>query len=293
MKIRPEYEHPDCGEQVTDQRQPRITGEVETDFGTRRVTATEKTQLVGDVFASVASNYDLMNDVMSGGIHRLWKARFVRDLALRPGMAVLDLAGGTGDIGFAIVERLRRVSLRGVSSRETSLPDQGVAVIDPLVDICDINPAMLAVGRDRALDRGLEAQIRWSCGNAERLPFPDRSFDRVTISFGLRNVTDINAALAEAWRVLKPGGRFFCLEFSRVTQPTLRRLYDAYSYAFIPRFGQAIAGDRDSYQYLVESIRKFPSQKELAGRMQTAGLQRVRYQNLSAGIAAIHTGWRL
>lgn len=278
-------------EQVSDQQPsrstettgPRISGDVETHFGERQVTATEKTQLVGDVFASVASNYDLMNDVMSGGIHRLWKARFVTSLGLRPGMAVLDLAGGTGDIAFAIVDRLRRANQR----------EQGTEAIDPPVNICDINPSMLAVGRDRALDRGLENQVRWSCGNAESLPFPDRSFDRVTISFGLRNVTDIDAALAEARRVLKPGGRFYCLEFSRVTQPMLRRLYDAYSYAFIPRFGQAIAGDRDSYQYLVESIRKFPDQKKLAERMRAVGLERVRYENLSVGIAAIHSGWRI
>ncbi|MBV6631653.1 MAG: class I SAM-dependent methyltransferase [Alphaproteobacteria bacterium] len=285
MDSRVEYGHPKRGEQVSDQQPQRLTGDIETHFGERRVTADEKTQLVGDVFASVASRYDLMNDVMSGGIHRLWKARFVRSLGLRPGMAVLDLAGGTGDIAFAIVERLRRLAQREQGA--------GDAVLKPPVNICDINPSMLAVGRDRALDRGLEHQVRWSCGNAESLPFPDRSFDRVTISFGLRNVTDIDAALAEAHRVLKPGGRFFCLEFSRVTQPMLRKLYDAYSYNFIPRFGSAIAGDRESYQYLVESIRKFPSQKELAGRMQTAGLNRVRYENLSAGIAAIHSGWRI
>ncbi len=255
----------------------------QTHFGYQSVSATEKTRMVGDVFASVASNYDLMNDVMSGGIHRLWKARFVRSLGLRPGMAVLDLAGGTGDIGFAIANRLERLAARD------GQPAKG----QPPVAICDINPSMLAVGRDRAVDRGLIDAVTWSCGNAEELPFDDRQFDRVTISFGLRNVTHIDKALAEARRVLKPGGKFFCLEFSQVRAPVLRRLYDVYSFNLIPRFGELVANDRDSYQYLVESIRQFPKQKALVERMQAAGLKRNRYENLSGGIAAIHSGWRL
>ncbi len=252
------------------------------DFGFRTVSARDKTRMVGDVFASVASNYDIMNDVMSAGVHRIWKARFVAQLGLRPGMSVLDLAGGTGDIGFAIAGKLERQIKR-----------QGLDIEQPAVNICDINPAMLAVGRDRALDRGIVDQVTWSCGNAEQLPFDDRSFDRVTISFGLRNVTDIDAALREARRVLKPGGKFYCLEFSRVHAPILNRLYDLYSFTLIPRFGELVAGDRDSYQYLVESIRKFPEQKALVQRMRDAGFHRPAYENLSAGIAAIHSGWRL
>ena len=259
------------------------TDQESTQFGFETVTPGEKTQRVGDVFASVAESYDLMNDVMSGGVHRLWKARFVRGLGLRPGMAVLDLAGGTGDIGFAIAQRLERLTARA-DKTETHQPP---------VSICDINPSMLAVGRDRAVDRGLVEAVTWSCGNAEELPFDDRQFDRVTISFGLRNVTHIDKALAEARRVLKPGGKFYCLEFSQVRMPAFRRLYDLYSFNVIPRFGQLVAKDRESYQYLVESIRQFPNQKALVARMQETGLKRCRYENLSGGIAAIHSGWRL
>jgi len=266
----------------------RMADNVETDFGFQRVSAGEKTRMVGDVFSSVASRYDLMNDVMSVGVHRIWKARFVAGLGLRPGMAVLDLAGGTGDIAFAMAEKMDRISRR--SLRRGSGPDVPAT---PPVTVCDINPDMLGVGRDRAIDRGLMNEVRFSCGNAEELPFDSRSFDRVTIAFGLRNVTDIDAALREAHRVLKPGGRFFCLEFSKVVIPLMDRLYDLYSFNVIPRMGAMVAGDRESYQYLVESIRQFPSQPQLVERMRGAGFTSVRYENLSGGIAAIHSGWRL
>lgn len=267
----------------------RMRPDQQTSFGFQSVTAAEKTRMVGEVFASVAGNYDIMNDAMSAGVHRLWKARFVAGLGLRPGMRVLDLAGGTGDIAFAMIGKLGRAARRQyrITSDGADTPAQ------PPVTVCDINPAMLMVGRDRAIDRGLIDGVQWSCGNAERLPFPDRSFDRLTIAFGLRNVTDIDAALAEAHRVLRPGGKFFCLEFSKVAVPGFDRLYDLYSFQVIPRLGQLIAGDRDSYQYLVESIRQFPDQQSLCHRMRDAGMDRVGYRNLSGGIAAIHSGWRI
>lgn len=240
-------------------------------FGERKVRPEEKTALVRGVFDSVADKYDLMNDLMSGGVHRLWKDRLVRDIRPTPALAYLDVAGGTGDIAF----RIRKAGGPGTQ-----------------VTICDLDAEMLRVGRDRAINRGYVHGFEWINGNAETLPFPDACFDVYTISFGLRNVTRIDTALREAWRVLKPGGRFFCLEFSRVNDPFLRRLYDKYSYKAIPRIGQLVAKDRDSYQYLVESIRKFPPQAELARRMEQAGFTRARYANLSFGIAAIHSGWK-
>jgi demethylmenaquinone methyltransferase/2-methoxy-6-polyprenyl-1,4-benzoquinol methylase len=243
-----------------------------TDFGYRMVAEGEKTTLVRGVFDSVASRYDLMNDLMSGGIHRLWKLEFIDRLNPRRGETVLDVAGGTGDIALGIVER-------------THASGQ--------VIVCDITPAMLAVGRDRAIDRGVLHGIEWLCGNAEHLPVVDASVDAYTIAFGLRNVTRIDAALAEARRVLKPGGRFFCLEFSQIVQPTLARLYDFYSFRILPQIGALVAQDRDAYQYLVESIRRFPAQQALIERIAAAGLERPRYRNLSGGIAAIHSAWRL
>ncbi|HTJ63767.1 MAG TPA: bifunctional demethylmenaquinone methyltransferase/2-methoxy-6-polyprenyl-1,4-benzoquinol methylase UbiE [Alphaproteobacteria bacterium] len=239
-------------------------------FGDRPVDPREKTGLVREVFDRVASRYDLMNDLMSGGVHRLWKADFIRAVAPRSHETLLDVAAGTGDIAAA----WRRHG-------------GGPAVL------CDINEAMLSNGRDRAFDRGRVAGLSWAVGNAEALPFPDRSFDAYTIAFGLRNVTDIDAALSEARRVLKPGGRFFCLEFSRVAVPPLRRAYDAYSDAVIPRLGAMVAKDRDSYVYLVESIRRFPPQEALIERIERAGLSFARYRNLSAGIAAIHRAVRI
>lgn len=244
----------------------------ETDFGFRRVSEAEKTRLVGDVFARVAGRYDLMNDLMSGGIHRRWKAFLIDRVAPRPGQVLLDLAGGTGDIA----RRLHRRA--GAGAR---------------VIVCDINEPMLRRGRDRALDAGIFRDILWIAGDAAELPLGSASIDACTISFGLRNVTQIAAALREVRRVLRPGGQFLCLEFSRVEAPMLRRAYDLYSFAVLPRLGQAVAQDRDAYQYLVESIRRFPPQAELAAMMREAGFEQVSWRNLSGGIAAIHSGWRL
>lgn len=238
-------------------------------FGEKPVSPDEKTGLVRGVFDSVASRYDIMNDLMSGGLHRLWKDRLIRQIRPRPGLKYLDVAGGTGDIAFRI--------------RKKAGPTAAITVFD-------LNANMLDVGRDRATDRGWVNDFEWITGNAEKLPFPDSSFDVYTIAFGLRNVTHIDTALAEAARVLRPGGRFFCLEFSRVDQPLLAKAYDLYSYNVIPKVGQLIANDSESYQYLVESIRKFPSQRKLARRMEEAGLEQARFSNLSAGIVAIHQG---
>jgi len=253
-----------------------------THFGYREVDETEKPSLVQGVFQSVASRYDLMNDLMSGGVHRLWKSAMVDWLNPRPGLKLLDTAGGTGDIAFRVLDRLESQGHGGAPS------DPGGQVI-----VCDLTPDMLSVGRDRAIDRGLVKGISWVCGDAERLPLPDRSVTAYTIAFGLRNVTHIDRALAEARRVLKPGGRFLCLEFSRVVMPVFADLYDRYSFKVLPAMGAAVAGDRESYLYLAESIRRFPPQDELAAMMSAAGLSQVRYRNLSGGIAALHSGWRI
>jgi len=249
----------------------RGTGPESRFFGFREVDPEQKTPLVRGVFSSVASSYDVMNDLMSGGIHRLWKNTFADLVAPRPGEALLDVAGGTGDIAFRLKERAPGAH----------------------VTVCDLTEAMVRVGRDRAIDRNVLTGIDWSVGNAEDLPFPSRSMDAYTIAFGLRNVTRIDKALAEARRVLKPGGRFFCLEFSRVSIPVLAEMYDRYSFSVLPRLGQAVAGDAESYQYLVESIRKFPDQQALCQRLTAAGFHRPRYRNLSGGIAAIHSAWRV
>ncbi len=238
-------------------------------FGEKHVTPAEKTGRVIGVFDSVADKYDLMNDLMSGGMHRLWKDRLVRMIRPRPAEKFLDVAGGTGDIAF----RIRKKTGSGTP-----------------ITVFDLNPNMLDVGRDRAIDKGWLDNFDWITGNAESLPFPDNSFDVYTIAFGLRNVTHIDTALSEAFRVLRPGGRFFCMEFSRVDSPLLSKAYDAWSFHVIPRMGKTIANDEESYQYLVESIRKFPSQRKLARRLQDAGFAAVRYENLSAGIVAIHKG---
>jgi demethylmenaquinone methyltransferase/2-methoxy-6-polyprenyl-1,4-benzoquinol methylase len=240
------------------------------DFGFRQVAPEEKRGLVRAVFESVAPRYDLMNDLMSLGIHRVWKRIFVTRLDPRPRRRLLDLAGGTGDISFGWLAR-----------------GGGPALLS------DINLAMLAVGRDRAASRGLLRDLMFLVADAERLPLPDRCMDVVAIAFGLRNCTDKPAVLAEARRVLRPGGRFFCLEFSRVQVAALRPLYDAWSFTVLPRLGGAVAGDAESYQYLAESIRTFPDQATLAAMLERAGLSRVEVQNLSGGIAAIHSGWRL
>lgn len=242
-----------------------------TDFGYREVAPEEKTRLVGQVFSSVADRYDLMNDLMSLGIHRLWKRHFVAGCGMRRGQRVLDLAGGTGDI--AALAR-RRVGASGE------------------VVVGDINRDMLRAGRRRMDDRGDVAAFEWLQMNAEALPFADRRFDHVTIAFGLRNVTDKSTALAEMHRVLKPGGRVHILEFSHVSPKPVARAYDLWSFQVLPRLGQAVADDRDSYRYLAESIRRFPKQASLAGMLREAGFERVGWENLSAGIAAIHRGAR-
>ena len=241
-------------------------------FGYRDVPAADKAGLVRRVFESVAPRYDLMNDLMSGGVHRLWKNTLVNVVNPRPGERFLDVAGGTGDIAFRLFRR------------------QGDRAD---VTVCDINPAMLAVGRDRAVDRGLLKGLTWTTGDAETLPFPDRSFDGYTIAFGLRNVTDIDKALSEAYRVLKPGGRFYCLEFSKVKSAPVGRVYDAYSERALPFFGRIVARDAESYRYLHESIRRFPSQRALAERMRKAGLANVAWRDMTLGVVALHSGWRI
>jgi len=243
-------------------------------FGFRDVPAGEKEELVRGVFSSVARNYDLMNDLMSGGVHRLWKDAMVDWLNPRPGWRVLDVAGGTGDIALRIADRIRR--------RDG----------DPNITVCDINPDMLAEGVKRAKAKG-EGAITWVTGDAQTLPFPDKSFDAYTIAFGIRNVTHVDRALCEARRVLKPGGRFLCLEFSRVQVPGLDTLYDKFSFSVLPRIGEIVAGDREAYVYLVESIRRFPPQAEFARMIEAAGLKPVTVRNLSGGIAAMHSAWRI
>jgi demethylmenaquinone methyltransferase/2-methoxy-6-polyprenyl-1,4-benzoquinol methylase len=241
-----------------------------TDFGFRTVAREAKKPMVRAVFESVAPRYDLMNDLMSLGIHRVWKRIFVT--ALRPSASdrLLDLAGGTGDISFGWREAGGGPTL-----------------------LTDINPAMLSVGRDRALSRGLVAGLSFLVADAEALPLPDRCVERVSMAFGLRNCTNKDAVLAEARRVLRPGGRFLCLEFSRLEVVALKPLYDAWSFKVLPRLGQLVARDAESYRYLAESIRTFPDQARLAEMMRTAGFARVAVRNLSGGIAAIHSGWRL
>jgi len=243
-----------------------------THFGYREVDAREKPKLVDQVFSSVARRYDLMNDLMSLGIHRAWKHYYVTLGGFRPGERVLDLAGGTGDIALAVAERV------GPTGR---------------VVLSDINAGMLGVGRDRVVDAGRIDRIDCARINAEALPFPDRSFDAVTIAFGLRNVTDQARALAEMHRVLKLGGRALVLEFSRVRSAPFAKAYDLYSFEVLPRLGAAVAGDREAYQYLAESIRKHPDQATLEAMMRTAGFGRTDVHNLMNGMVAIHRGWRV
>jgi demethylmenaquinone methyltransferase/2-methoxy-6-polyprenyl-1,4-benzoquinol methylase len=236
-------------------------------FGHEDVEPREKTRRVGEVFSSVASRYDLMNDLMSGGQHRLWKDMFVRRVRPRKGEAILDMAGGTGDVAF----RLARA---------------GAAVT-----VADINPEMLAVGRERAERRGVEG-LAWAEENAELLRFADCSFDAYTIAFGIRNVTDIPAALAEAHRVLRIGGRFFCLEFSQTRWPGFATIYQAYSRRIVPRIGKAVAGDEDSYRYLIESIERFPDMERFKAMIGGAGFANLRAEPILGGLVAIHSGWK-
>jgi demethylmenaquinone methyltransferase/2-methoxy-6-polyprenyl-1,4-benzoquinol methylase len=250
------------------------SGSGETDFGFRRVPEEDKAPLVRAVFDSVAGRYDLMNDLMSAGIHRWWKAEMVAWLNPRPGQRLVDVAGGTGDIARRALPKLK--------------PETGGQII-----VCDATFDMLETGRARAIDDGILAGIEWLCGDAEHLPFADRSFDLYTIGFGLRNVTRLERALAEAHRVLKPGGRFLCLEFTPAVTPILQPFYDLYSFQFLPLLGQIVTGDRDAYAYLVESIRRFPPQSELSELIAAAGLERVKFRNLTGGIAALHSAWRL
>ena len=237
-------------------------------FGYEDVAPTEKTARVGGVFTSVASSYDLMNDAMSGGMHRLWKDRFVRRVKPRGHEQILDMAGGTGDIAF-------RMAVSGAA-----------------ITVADINPAMLEVGMERAQKRGIDGLV-WTEANAESLTFPDRFFDAYTIAFGIRNVTDIPAALKEAHRVLRRGGRFFCLEFSTVTWPGFADVYDAYSHKLVPKLGELLARDADSYRYLIESIRRFPDMPKFQQMIGDAGFVNTSVEPIMGGLVAIHSGWRI
>ena len=239
-------------------------------FGYRNVPADQKNSLVREVFDSVATKYDIMNDLMSFGTHRLWKDAVMDWLRPCPGMTLTDVGGGTGDLAFKFLA-------------------QGGAH----VRVIDINQKMLAQGQDKALDRGILNGIEWIHGNAENLPLEDMSTDAYTTAFCIRNVTNIEIALAEARRVLKPGGRFICLEFSKVNSPAISTIYDAYSFNVLPVLGEKIASDRSAYQYLAESIRRFPNQSEFATLLTEAGLDQVRYRNLFGGIVAIHSAWRI
>ena len=237
-------------------------------FGYRDVDAAEKQGMVREVFSNVAAKYDLMNDAMSVGAHRLWKDQFVARVKPRPGEAILDMAGGTGDIAF-------RMHKYGAD-----------------VTVSDINPEMLGVGMERAKKKGLEGLL-WSEQNAEQLTFTDRSFDAYTIAFGIRNVTHIDQALAEAHRVLKFGGRFFCLEFSTTTWPGFSDVYDVYSYKLVPQLGKLFANDADSYRYLIESIRRFPTMPKFEGMIRDAGFVQTKVEPILGGLVAIHSGWKI
>ena len=237
-------------------------------FGYETVDADEKTRRVGAVFSNVAARYDVMNDAMSGGMHRLWKDQFVRRVKPQPGETILDMAGGTGDVAFRLAERGADVT------------------------VADINQEMLDVGLERAVTRGIDTLV-WSRQNAEDLAYPDRTFDAYTIAFGIRNVTHIDKALSEAFRVLKYGGRFFCLEFSTTEWPGFKEVYDIYSHKLVPRIGKAIAHDEASYRYLIESIRRFPPMPEFEAMIRAAGFERTKVETILGGLVAIHSGWRI
>ncbi len=255
-------------------------------FGAKKVPLATKQALVNDVFHSVARRYDLMNDLMSLGLHRAWKDALVTAVNPPRGapFAVLDIAGGTGDIAFRILE---------AAAGQAGAPSNAESHPKIRVTICDINPDLLEVGRERARMLGAETMVTFADANAEALPFPDRCFDAATIAFGIRNVPRIERALAEAFRVLKIGGKFVCLEFSSVDVPALDRLYDFYSFNVIPALGRVVAGDAQSYRYLVESIRRFPKPQAFAAMLRAAGFARVSFQAMSGGIVTLHSGWRL
>ena len=242
-----------------------------THFGTRTVREEEKAGLVRDLFSDVANKYDIMNDVMSVGIHRVWKEAMMDWLAPRPGQKLLDVAGGTGDVSFKFLKRAGRAH----------------------ATVCDLTEGMLVEGRKRAEAEALADSLDWVVGDAMALPFEDNTFDVYTISFGIRNVTRPQDALNEAYRVLKPGGRLMVLEFSQLPNPMMQKAYDLYSFNVIPRMGQVIANDRDSYQYLVESIRNFPDQETFLDMVRAAGFEQAKYRNLTMGIACLHSGWKI
>lgn len=242
-----------------------------THFGYQTVPEGEKAGMVHGVFTRVASKYDIMNDLMSGGVHRLWKDAMMDWLAPRPGQRLLDVAGGTGDVAFRFLKRA-----------------PGASAV-----VCDMTESMLIAGRQRAEADSMADRLGWVVGDAMALPFEDNSFDVYTISFGIRNVTRIADALSEAYRVLRPGGRLMVLEFSQIPNDLMQNAYDLYSFNVIPLMGQIVAGDRDSYQYLVESIRKFPDQETFASMIRQAGFDQVKYRNQTLGIAALHSGWKL
>ena len=251
------------------------TSSAETHFGFKTVREADKAKMVHDVFAQVAERYDLMNDLMSGGLHRLWK-QVMLDWLNPPRSDkpyhLIDVAGGTGDIAFRCLDR---------------------AGSGTQVTLCDINEHMLQVGRERSEKHGYSDRVEIACGDAMKLPFPDQSFDAYTIAFGIRNVTRVDEAIAEAYRVLKPGGHFMVLEFSHVVLPVIDTLYERYSFAVIPQMGKFVTGDADPYQYLIESIRQFPQQERFKQMIQAEGFERVSYRNLTGGVAAIHSGWRI
>lgn len=249
-----------------------MTDKKTTHFGYQEIPTAEKTKKVSEVFHSVASKYDLMNDVLSLGAHRYWKHFAIAKSHVRPGQQVLDVASGTGDLAYLFAKKIGA---------------------DGLVVLSDINSSMLKIGRDRMLDKGLTKQLQFVQADAEQLPFPDNSFDCVTMSFGLRNCTDKDAVLRSILRVLKPGGQLLVLEFSKPTLPWLAKIYDTYSFSIMPKLGEWIAKDRESYQYLAESIRMHPDQETLLKMFETAGFQKASYHNLSGGIVALHQGYKL
>ncbi|KAM5194518.1 2-methoxy-6-polyprenyl-1,4-benzoquinol methylase, mitochondrial [Mantella aurantiaca] len=278
-----------------------------THFGFQTVSEREKREKVYRVFESVAQKYDLMNDSMSLGIHRLWKDWLIRHMNPTPGTQLLDVAGGTGDIAFRFInyirakkEKLIRSQLKSQQnlswsdiSKSYSHDQLGGSLMGSQAVVCDINKEMLKVGKEKLQQLGYSEGLSWVAGDAEELPFADDKFDVYTIAFGIRNVTHIEKALEEAYRVLKPGGRFLCLEFSKVNNPLLARIYDLYSFQVIPVLGEVIAGDWKSYQYLVESIRCFPPQEEFKELIEDAGFFKVNYHNLTSGVVAVHSGFKL